>query len=144
MEDETLKRNNQFPLSMRIIMAILSSFSLVIIIYFISARFNGIEAEMNLPGWPYKPFSLIPVLASTMVMISIGAVVFLLLRMNTTAWLKSFNIIALVVLVLAFIATLTIADVGVETLITLNLMHIAVAACTIYFFSYFNKNIREN
>ncbi len=139
MEEETFQNNNKLPISIRFVMAVLSSFIVVIGIYFISSWLDAMEPHMQLPGFTYKPFSLVPSLATTLIGISLGALVFVLLKMNTTAWRVSFNIIVLLVLILAFVATLMIPDASDGMIITLNLMHVGVAVCTIYFFSYFNK-----
>lgn len=139
MEEETLQSNNKLPLSIRFLMAVLSSFILVIGIYFISSWLGGMDSTMQLPAFIYKPFSLIPSLATTLIGISLAAFVFVILKMNTTAWRVSFNLFALLVLMLAFVATLLIPEASTGMIITLNLMHIGVALCTIYFFSYFNK-----
>ncbi|MDZ7743431.1 MAG: DUF6069 family protein [Bacteroidota bacterium] len=139
MEEETLQNNNKLPISIRFVMALLSSFIVVIGIYFISSWLDAMEPQMQLPGFTYKPFSLVPSLVATLIGISLGVFVFVILKMNTTAWRVSFNIIVILVLILAFVATLMVPDASNSMIITLNLMHIGVAVCTVYFFSYFNK-----
>lgn len=144
MEEEVLRNNNKFPLSIRIVMAILASFSLVILIYFLALWMDTIDPQLNLPGLGFSPFALIPVLGGTLIAISLAAVVFIILKMNTISWRQAFNIIAGIVLILAFVLTLILPDIHFSMIVTLNLMHLAVAGATIYFFSYFNQNIESS
>ena len=140
MKEETLKTNSRFPLSIRFIMSIVSSFIVVIAIYYISVGIDFIDPTLQLPGFSFQPFALIPVLAISLIGISLAALVFMILKAYVkTKWKRAYLILAAVVLLAAFIATLLIPEASVGMIIALNLMHIAVAICTVYFLVYFNQ-----
>ncbi|MCF8236012.1 MAG: DUF6069 family protein [Bacteroidales bacterium] len=140
MEEETLQSNSRFPLSIRFIMSILSSFIAVIAIYYISLWIDFIDPTLSLPGFNFQPFALIPVLSISLIGISMAALVFMILKAYVKKnWKRFYLALAAVVLLTAFIVTLLIPEASVGMIISLNLMHIAIAVCTIYFLVYFNQ-----
>lgn len=141
IEKDTLEHNEKLPFSIRIVMTILSSFAMLVLIYFVALWMEAIDLQIDLKVFPFHPFTIIPILGGALLAISFAAVLMLILKTNTSKWKVIFNTIAIIVLILAFIVTLFLPT-YFSMIVTLNLMHLVVAANVIYFFEYFNAQMK--
>lgn len=140
IEKDTLRDNQNFPFSIRIVMTILSSFAMLVLIYYVAMWMEAIDLQIDLKIFPFFPFTIIAILGGALLAIAVAAILMLVLKMLTSRWKLIFNITAIVVLIVAFAITLYLPT-YFSMVVTLNLMHLVVAANVIYFFEYFNAQI---
>jgi hypothetical protein len=88
-----------------------------------------------------QALTVIPVLISSIVPTLIASCVFFLLAKYTKNGLNIFRIISLVLLVLSFANPFMIPEVTTGYAVALNVMHIVVVACLLFFIS---KAVKEN
>jgi hypothetical protein len=83
---------------------------------------------------PNQPLSIVPIIISSVLPSLIGASIFFLFEKYSNNGLKTFNIVALLLMVLSFVNPfLGISGVTVAYAIALDVMHVVVALSLLYF-----------
>ena len=102
------------------------------VIFFIARSLGFIPATVLVKG---QPLTVVPVIVSSILPVLVAAGVFALLGRVTKNPVRSFTVLALVLLVVSFVnPCLGIPGVAPAMIIVLNLMHVVVAGLTVYAF----------
>lgn len=90
---------------------------------------------------PGQALTVVPILLSSIMPTLIASIVFFLLEKYTKNGMNIFRIISLVLMVLSFANPFMIPDVTLGYAIVLNVMHVVVVACLLFFIG---KAVKEN
>ena len=100
-----------------------------VLLYFLGNLFGAFPLSVQVQG---QPFSVIPVILFSFFPVVIAALVFLLLVRFTAQPKRIFYIVAAVIFALMIFTPFTIAGAPTLTIVTLELMHIVVAAASVW------------
>ena len=100
-----------------------------VLLYFLGKLFGAFPPTVQAQG---QPFSVIPVILASFFPVVIAALVFLLLVRFTAQPKRIFYLVAAVIFALMIFTPFTVAGALTLTIIILELMHIVVAAGTVW------------
>ncbi len=98
-----------------------------VLVYFIASAAGAIPNTVLIPGMN-QPVTAIPIILNSFVPAILAAVLLALLNRFTRRPVRSFRIIAAVLLVISFVNPFTLPGAPLTMILALNLMHIVAAA----------------
>lgn len=99
------------------------------LLFFLGRNFGAFSPTLRVQG---EPFELLPVVLSSFAPVLVGAALFALLPRFVAQPKRIFGIVALIVLTLMFFTPFTIPNAPTSTIVLLELMHLIVAAGTVW------------